>query len=110
MSQDYEAELVDVQPRKNSIYAGPTEREQKMISLAYNAAEKQLEEGTASSQVITHFLKLGTSREAMEREILAKQAELLGAKTDSLKSGKNQEQLLENAIQAMKNYGPRGQD
>ena len=109
MSLDYEPEMVDVTPRRTTINAGPTEREQQMISLAYKVAEKQLEEGTASSQVITHFLKLATSREAMEREILAKQAELLGAKTEALRSGKNQEQLLENAIQAMKQYGPREQ-
>lgn len=108
MSQDHEIvePLVEVTPRR-PINANPAEREQQMISLAYKVAEKQLEDGTASSQVITHFLKLATSREAMEREILAKQAELLGAKTEALRSGKNQEQLLENAIQAMKQYGPR---
>lgn len=31
------------------------------ISLATDLAKKQLIEGTASSQVITHYLKLGTS-------------------------------------------------
>ena len=107
-SEHNEGEFVEVQ-RVGRIDAGPTEREQQMISLAYKVAEKQLQEGTASSQVITHFLKLATSREAMEREILSKQAELLGARTDALKSGKNQEQIIENAIQAMKHYGPRDQ-
>lgn len=90
--------------------SNPAAREQQLISLAVNLAEQQLRDGTASSQVITHFLKLGTKREAMEREILSKQAELLGAKTESIKQGKYSEQLVENAIAAMKSYSPTKDD
>ena len=54
----------------------PEARENQMISLAVDLAEKQLREGTASSQVITHFLKLGSSKEKLEKEILEKQKEI----------------------------------
>lgn len=79
-------------------------RENQMISLAVDLAEKQLREGTASSQVITHYLKLGSSREKIEQEIKAKEKELLVAKTDNIKKNINQEQLLEKALKAMRRY------
>ena len=55
----------------------PEARENQLISLAVDLAEKQLQEGTASSQVITHYLKLGSTKERIEREILEKQKELI---------------------------------
>ena len=51
----------------------PEARENQLISLAVDLAEKQLQEGTASSQVITHYLKLGSTKEKIEKEILEKQ-------------------------------------
>ena len=82
----------------------PEQRENQMISLAVDLAEKQLIEGTASSQVITHYLKLGSTKEKIEREILEKQKELIEAKTENLQSAKRIEELYTNAINAMKNY------
>ena len=71
----------------------PEARENQMIALAVDLAEKQLLEGTASSQVITHYLKLGTTKEKLEREILEKQKELIEAKTENLQSAKRIEEL-----------------
>lgn len=86
----------------------PEARENQLIALAVDLAEEQLRDGTASSQVITHFLKLATEKEKTEREILKKQVELLEAKTESLKSSKRIEDLFEQAMDAMKEY--RGLD
>lgn len=83
-------------------------RENQLISLAVDLAEKQLLEGTASSQVITHYLKLGSTKERIEKEILEKQKELIEAKTDNLKSAKKIEELYENALDAMRNYSGQG--
>lgn len=80
-------------------------RENQMISLATNLAEKQLMEGTASSQVIVHYLKLATTREKLEKEILEKQRELIDAKTESIRSAKRIEELYTEALTAMKEYG-----
>lgn len=83
----------------------PESRENQLISLAVDLAEKQLQEGTASSQVITHYLKLGSTKEKIEKEILEKQKELISAKTEALKSTKRIEELYTNAIKAMRSYG-----
>lgn len=86
----------------------PEARENQMISLAVDLAEKQLQEGTASSQVITHFLKLGSSKAELEREKLAMENELIKAKTEALQSQKRVEELYLNALNAMKNYSGNG--
>ena len=75
-----------------------------MIAAAIDLAEKQLLDGTASSQVITHFLKLGSTMATLERKQLEKQTELLTAKTESIQSGKRVEELYQNALKAMKTY------
>lgn len=88
----------------------PEARENQLIYLATNLAEQQLRDGTASSQVITHYLKLGSTKERIEKEILEKQKDLLVAKTESLQSSKRIEELYENAINAMKHYSGHGGD
>lgn len=82
----------------------PDARENQLVSLAIDLAEKQLLEGTASSQVITHYLKLGTTKERLEREKLEKENELLRAKTEALKSAQRVEELYANALKAMRMY------
>ena len=88
----------------------PEARENQLISLAVDLAEKQLLEGTASSQVITHYLKLGSTKEKIEREILEKQKELITAKTENLQSAKRVEELYMNALNAMKSYSGQKTD
>lgn len=75
-----------------------------MIALAVDLAEKQLIEGTASSQVITHYLKLGSTKERLEKEILEQQRELMMAKTEAIQSAKRVEELYANAMEAMRRY------
>lgn len=82
----------------------PEARENQLVSLAVDLAEKQLIEGTASSQVITHYLKLGTMKHKAEMEKLERENELLKAKTESLQSAKRIEELYEEALSAMKSY------
>ena len=82
----------------------PEAQELRMINYANNLAEQQLREGTASSQVITHFLKLGSSRERKEQEKLEVENELLRAKIQALKSAEHVEELYAEAIKSMKRY------
>lgn len=86
----------------------PEARENQLIYLATDLAESQLKAGTASSQVITHFLKLGSMKEKIEQEILLKQKDLITAKTEALQSSKRIEELYSNAIIAMKSYSGQG--
>lgn len=83
----------------------PKGRENQLISLAVDLAEKQLQEGTASSQVITHFLKLGTERERLEREKLEQENLLIREKVNAIRAAERVEELYANAIAAMKAYG-----
>lgn len=86
----------------------PEDRENQLIDLAMEAAEEQIRNGTASSQVITHFLKLGSERERLEREKLAQENELLRAKTAAIESGERTRELYEEAIKAMRSYAGLG--
>ena len=86
----------------------PEARENQLISLAVDLAEQQLREGTASSQVITHYLKLGSTRERLERERLEQENALLRAKTAAVQSSQHSEELYEKAIAAMKSYAGFG--
>ncbi len=82
----------------------PEARENQLISLAVDLAEKQIRAGTASSQVISHFLKLATSREQLEQDRLRGENALLEAKIESLASQKRVEELYQNALNAMRSY------
>ena len=86
----------------------PESRENQLISLAVDLAEQQLRDGTASSQVITHYLKLGSTRERLEKEKLEEENKLLKAKTEQLQSMKRMEELYADAIKAMQNYSGNG--
>lgn len=86
----------------------PEARENQLISLATDLVEKRLREGTASSQETTHFLKLASTKARLEKEILEKQAELITAKTETLKSAKRVEELYTEAMKAFRNYSGQG--
>lgn len=90
--------------RKMRPALSPEARENQLISLAVDLAEKQLMEGTASSQVITHYLKLGSTKEKIEQEILKEQKKLIEAKTQALQTAKRIEELYTNALDAMRSY------
>ena len=86
----------------------PEAEEGQMIALAMAQAKQQLLDGTASSQVITHFLKLGSCREKLERERLEEENRLLRAKTKALADAEEIKSLYENALKAMRNYAGQG--
>ena len=86
----------------------PEARQAQLINLAELEAERQLREGTASAQIIVHYLKLATLREKKELEILDQQAKLITAKTEAIESGKREEEMYAQAIEAMKRYNGFG--
>lgn len=91
-------------PQKIRPALTPEAEENQMISLAMNLAKQQLLDGTASSQVISHFLRLGSSKEKQEIENLKKDIELKQAKIEALETGRQIEELYGNAIKAMRRY------
>lgn len=97
----------DVEPNKSPRRPpapSPEGREHQLVSLAVDLAEKQMIAGTASSQVISHYLKLGSSRERLEQARLEQENNLLQAKIDQLASAKHVEELYGQALEAMRSY------
>ena len=82
----------------------PEARENQLVSLAYDVAEKEMRAGTASSQIVSHFLKLGSTREELEKERLRNENLLMQAKIEALQSAARVEELYADAIAAMRNY------
>jgi hypothetical protein len=82
----------------------PEGRENQLVSMAIDLAERQLNDGTASAQVVSHYLKLGSTREKIEQERLRNENDLLRAKIDALASAKRVEELYEDALNAMRQY------
>jgi len=82
----------------------PEERENQLIAAAVDLAEKQLQSGEASAQVITHYLKLGSSREKLEQQRLTNEVALLETKREVMESEKRTEELIVDALQAMRSY------
>lgn len=86
----------------------PEQREHQLVNLAMDLAEKQLRDGTASAQVVTHYLKLGSSREVLEQRRLSGEVGLIDAKKTDIEGRKRMEELMEEAMQAFRSYS--GQD
>lgn len=82
----------------------PEARENQLVAAAYDLAEKRLLDGSASAQEVTHFLKLGSSREKLEQERLQNENALTQAKIDLMASQQRQEELIADALNAMRGY------
>jgi hypothetical protein len=88
----------------------PEDREDQLIAMAYDLAERQIEAGTASAQVISHFLKAGTRRERLEQDKIRNENILLAARAEAIASQARMEELYSAAIEAMKTYSGRDPD
>lgn len=84
----------------------PEARENQLVSAAIDLAEQQISNGTASAQVITHFLKLGSTRERLEQQRLEHENELTRVRIEAIESQKRVEELYMEALQAMRSYSP----
>ena len=76
----------------------------ELAAKAYDLAEEQIEGGTASSQVITHFLKVGSRREQLDLMRTEHEIELMEVKKAALERETHVEELFTAAIAAMKSY------
>lgn len=79
-------------------------RENQLIALAVDLAEEQLRNKTASAQVITHYLKLGTTREKLEKEKLESENALLRAKTDNIANSRHEDDYYVKVLDALRDY------
>ena len=82
----------------------PEARENQLIARAVDLAEQQLSDGTASAQVISHYLRLGSSRERLEQERMGEEVKLLQIKREAIASQQRVEELYAQALGAMRRY------
>lgn len=94
-----EEDKIDIRPTLT-----PEARENRLISLAMDLAEQRLLNGTASSQEVTHFLKLGSIRSREELERIKLENKMIEAKTKNINSMESSEQLYKEAIAAFQLY------
>lgn len=94
--------------RKRRPALDPKAREDQLISLAHDVAEQQMLDGTASSQIITHYLKLGTAKAKLELEILEMEKDHITAKTNKIQSEETSEKMYQEVLEALKIYSGRG--
>jgi hypothetical protein len=95
--------------RRRRPATSPEQRELEISSAAYDLAEEQITQGTASSQVITHFLKMGSTRERLEQQRIEHENELLQVKRQAIESQQRIEELYLDAIAAMRSYSGSGE-
>lgn len=91
-------------PRRRRPATTPEGRENQLVSMAADLAERRIREGTASAQEIVHFLRLGSSRERLEQERLRRENLLLEAKAEAIASSSRYEELVKDAMKAFKSY------
>lgn len=94
-------------PRRRSPAKTPEERESMLVAMALDRAEQQIADGTASSQLLTHFAKLGSSRETLEQERLRNENQVLRKKVESMEAAIDVKNLMEEALGAFKGYSGR---
>lgn len=82
----------------------------QIVALAFDEAERRILDGTASSQLLTEFIKMGTPKAQIENANLAKQSTLLDAKTENIKQTSNQAQMYKEAMDAFKKYSGHKRD
>lgn len=102
------ADISKKSTRRTRPAASPEARENQLIAAAVDLAEKQILEGTASSQIITHYLKLASSKEKVELELLKAKRDLAVARTEAIESSRRMEELYSKAISAIRSYNGQG--
>lgn len=102
------AKVKDTSKMKFKPALTPEGRENQMIALAMDLAEQQLRDGTASSQLITEFVKRGSEKARLENEKLREENRLLRARTENIESAKEVEKLYKEALDAMRDYSGKG--
>lgn len=91
-------------PNRRPPATTPEDRENQLVALAVDVAEEMMRSGSPPAQVVTHYLKLGSSREKLEQERMRQEVELLKIKREALASEKRVEEMYAEAMAAFRGY------
>ena len=86
----------------------PEGQEDQMVACAMELSKERMRNGTASSQEIVYWLKVGSLRERQEREKLKEEIKLLNAKTEAINAEKEHNVQYEKVLEALIKYTPHG--
>lgn len=96
--------------RKDAPAITPEAREQQMIAKAERLAEQKLEDGTASPQIIVHYLRLGTTRALLEQELLKTKNDLMTAQAEAVRAQAQLETMFNDAVKVFTKYSGQDED
>jgi hypothetical protein len=82
----------------------PEGREQQMIALAVDVAEDMMRSGNPPAQVVTHYLKIGSTRERVELDLKREEIEVAKMRRETMAAAQRIESVYEEALAAMKFY------
>lgn len=91
-------------PRRRSPARTPEERESLLISKSLDLIERQIDDGTASSQILSIYAKYGSERERLERQRLAAENEVLRKKVETMQDALDMKNLMQEALAKFKGY------
>lgn len=90
--------------RKSAPAKSAKARENQLISLAADLAEKKLRDGTASSQIICTLLNFASLKHKLEIEKIKSDISLAEAKKKNMENADGIMELYSDALNAFKSY------
>lgn len=94
----------DIPIKRNRRARSLEKREDQLIALAYDLVEQRMRNGTATSQETVEFLRRGSTKARLEKEIMQEQVKLTKAKTEAYESAKRIEASYAEAMEAFRSY------
>jgi hypothetical protein len=91
-------------PRRRSPAKTPEEHESVLISKSLKLIEKQIDDGSVSSTVLSIYAKAGTERDRLEKERLHNENAVLKKKLESMEAAIDVRNLMSEALDAFKGY------
>lgn len=94
-------------PKRRSPAKTPEEREAILVSKSLKLIERQIDDGTISSTVLSIYAKAGTERDRLEKDRLRGENEVLRKKVESMEAAIDVKNLMGEALNAFKGYSGR---
>lgn len=85
----------------------PEARENQIIAAAWDLAEERILDGTASNALLVQCLRMGSTKERIEKELMSERIRNTKIKTEAIESEKRMDEIYAKALNAMRIYSGR---
>lgn len=82
----------------------PEARESQILAKAWDLIEERILDGTASNALLVQCLRMGSTKERYEKDLITTRIENLQAKTQAIEAEKRVDELYAKALDAMRIY------